>query len=471
MAIDVKNKITATIESAPSTTATVEETPVIQLSTSNPIYRGPKGDKGEKGERGEMGPAGPQGPKGEDGFVKFEELTDEQKELLRGPQGIQGPQGPKGDKGDQGVQGPQGPQGAPGPKGEDGFVKFEELTDEQKELLRGPQGIQGPKGDQGEPGPIGPAGPQGIQGEVGPEGPQGIQGIQGEIGPIGPQGEQGPKGDKGDTGPIGPAGETGPIGPEGPAGKDGEQGPQGEKGEPGSSGVYVGTDTPIGDVNVWIDPSGEAYIPESGEDGSGFEEYTFKHSPSTSNNDAKFATEYWKYYKENGVLKPVVLYMNTYESSTSMTRHPITRINISSNSLYVYYWNGNSEEGLSYQFDTTTNKVKSCYYATGNAVSAGKWVWSHVGGSSSCYINESTSHIRLEYAYNSFNGVVEMSASNDSTFAGLYYTHNAGCVWDEYNYELIPVQITCEWGNMYIQDARTGSDFGALIQGYYYWEG
>ena len=34
-----------------------------------------------------MGPAGPQGPKGEDGGVKFEELTDEQKEQLRGPAG------------------------------------------------------------------------------------------------------------------------------------------------------------------------------------------------------------------------------------------------------------------------------------------------------------------------------------------------------------------------------------------------
>ena len=70
-------------------------------------------------------------------------------------------------------------QGPPGPKGEDGSIVFEELTEEQKEMLRGPagpQGEQGPKGDKGEPGP---AGPQGNQGE---------QGIQGPEGPIGPAG-------------------------------------------------------------------------------------------------------------------------------------------------------------------------------------------------------------------------------------------------------------------------------------------
>lgn len=32
--------------------------------------------------------------------------------------------------------------------------------------------------------------------------------------------------------------------------------PQGEKGEDGKSGVYVGSDTPNTDANVWIDPEG-----------------------------------------------------------------------------------------------------------------------------------------------------------------------------------------------------------------------
>lgn len=71
-------------------TAVPEETPVINVALGNPIYRGPKGDKGDKGDRGDIGP---QGPKGDDGFVKFEELTDEQKELLRGPVGPAGENG------------------------------------------------------------------------------------------------------------------------------------------------------------------------------------------------------------------------------------------------------------------------------------------------------------------------------------------------------------------------------------------
>lgn len=71
MSIEVLNEIMAV----------PEETPVINVSMSNAIYRGPKGDKGDKGD---------------DGFIQFEELTPEQKEELRGPQGIPGPIGPAG---------------------------------------------------------------------------------------------------------------------------------------------------------------------------------------------------------------------------------------------------------------------------------------------------------------------------------------------------------------------------------------
>lgn len=118
--------------------------------------QGPVGPKGEQGIQGVQGPQGIQGPKGNDGTVEFNELTAEQREMIRGPQGIQG------------EVGPVGPVGPEGPKGQDGTVAFEELTDAQREMLRGPQGIQGE---------IGPEGPQGVQG---PEGPQGIQGPQGE---------------------------------------------------------------------------------------------------------------------------------------------------------------------------------------------------------------------------------------------------------------------------------------------------
>jgi hypothetical protein len=68
----------------------LDDIPVIDVSMSNAIYRGPKGDKGDKGD---------------DGFIQFEELTPEQKEELRGPQGKQGPAGKDG------AQGPAGESG------------------------------------------------------------------------------------------------------------------------------------------------------------------------------------------------------------------------------------------------------------------------------------------------------------------------------------------------------------------------
>jgi hypothetical protein len=110
---------------------------VINAELTNPTYRGPAGPQGIPGPRGpegpigKTGPAGPQGPKGEDGFIVFEELTQEQKEELRGPQGPQGPigktgpqgpQGPKGDTGLAGKDGGQGPKGDIGPAGQDGYT-------------------------------------------------------------------------------------------------------------------------------------------------------------------------------------------------------------------------------------------------------------------------------------------------------------------------------------------------------------
>lgn len=75
---------------------------------------------------------GPEGPQGEPGFIKFEDLTPEQKEELRGPQGVPGKDGAPG------PQGPQGEPGKPGAKGDKGDP--------------GPQGIQGPAGANGQDG-------------------------------------------------------------------------------------------------------------------------------------------------------------------------------------------------------------------------------------------------------------------------------------------------------------------------------
>ena len=84
-----------------------------------------------------------------DGRVLTPEMTAEALNSYKGPKGDRGEPGPIGPAGPQGERGPEGPQG---PKGEDGSIKFEELTDEQKELLRGPQGIPGEQGPPGEPG-------------------------------------------------------------------------------------------------------------------------------------------------------------------------------------------------------------------------------------------------------------------------------------------------------------------------------
>lgn len=69
---------------------------------------GPKGDRGERGETG---------PRGADGVVRFEALTNQQRESLRGSQGVQGE---RGQQGLQGIQGPRGLTGATGARGADG---------------------------------------------------------------------------------------------------------------------------------------------------------------------------------------------------------------------------------------------------------------------------------------------------------------------------------------------------------------
>lgn len=71
---------------------------------------------GPKGDRGETG------PRGADGVMRFEALTNEQRESLRGPQGNTGPAGPEGQRGPQGLPGPIGPQG---PRGADGVVRYD----------------------------------------------------------------------------------------------------------------------------------------------------------------------------------------------------------------------------------------------------------------------------------------------------------------------------------------------------------
>ena len=97
------------------------------------------------------GPQGPKGEKGADGgVIYFEELTDEQKEMIRGPEG------PKGDPFRYADFTQAQLEALRGPKGADGVMTFADLTPEQKESLRGPQGIQGPQGKTGATGTVTP---------------------------------------------------------------------------------------------------------------------------------------------------------------------------------------------------------------------------------------------------------------------------------------------------------------------------
>lgn len=116
----------------------------------------------------------------------------------------------------------------------------------QKEILEGqvidrktlngdanlPDLIRGPKGDKGDPftyEDFTPEQLESLRGPEGPIGPEGKEGKQGPIGETGPQGEQGIQGPKGEVGPTGPA---------------------------GRDTVWLGSEEPAEEYNVWIDPNG-----------------------------------------------------------------------------------------------------------------------------------------------------------------------------------------------------------------------
>ena len=151
---------------------------------------------------------GPEGPQGEPGFIKFEDLTSEQKEELRGPQGPQGETGPQGP---QGIQGPAGQDGVGIPAGgTTGQVLAKASnTDYDTEWVDQTGG-----GGSGEPGEDGGY----YQPSVDDEGnlswtasKEGMPAVDSSniMGPQGPQGLQGPTGQ---TGPQGPEGSQGPAG-------------------------------------------------------------------------------------------------------------------------------------------------------------------------------------------------------------------------------------------------------------------
>ena len=404
---------------------------------SNASYRGPKGDKGEQGPQGVPGPIGPAGP-----------------------------QGPRGEKGEQGAVGPQGPEGPKGPVGP-----------------QGPQGEAGPQGPQGIQGEVGPQGPRGEQGETGPVGPQGEIGQQGPVGPAGPQGETGPAGPVGPQGEIGPAGPQGEVGPEGPVGPIGPTGP---KGDIGPSGVYYGTDTPTSDVNVWIDPSGKADIPDSSGSGSSRKIImvpdTLRNSVDGMPAPADKQREFKNKLKEalaNGICNYDFIRANDDYS----TKISVDRVDTYSGSPHLDF-SFISGDGRLSQFsiyDSDLDKLEDKTYIWNNSPVlittdnfrqyVNSWIYQPGDNSSSQHISFATSHLKLLYQYNNYHGVIDLSLPEGrDRWSSRHEDYCGGCVYDENNGTTIPILIRNDYGTLYIYDARSNSDFGAFITGYYYWQ-
>ena len=99
------------------------------------------------------------------------------------------------------------------------------------------------------------------------------------------------------------------------------------------------------------------------------------------------------------------------------------------------------------------------------------WIYQPGDNSSSQYISFSTSHLKLLYQYNNYHGVIDLSLPEGSnSWGSRNEDYCGGCVYDENNSTTIPILIRNDYGTLYIYDARSDSDFGAIITGYYYWQ-
>lgn len=306
---------------------------------------------------------------------------------------------------------------------------------------------RGPKGDKGD---TGERGPQGIQGPIGPAGPQGPKGIQGEPGPIGPKGELGPTGPKGDTGP---------------------------------SGVYYGVDTPTGDVNVWIDPSGEAYIPESG-GGSGGREViwvpeTFSDDSSGEYPQSEKQREFKNKLKE-AISKGISNYDFMLRRDDASIKLNTQYTSIGSNKYikfsYVNASGGTNSCSLSVaSLDKIEDKLlfyQDAIIMTNNNIKdyVGKWTYEHLEQSHGFYMDKTTTHLKLLYYYDNHYGTINLSLPDNVSNWDRYEEYFGGYEYNPSDGEMIPILIRNEWGTLYLYDARSRNTFEAYFTGYYYWQ-
>ena len=118
-----------------------------KLNQGVEYYKGERGPKGDAFKYEDFTPEqleSLRGPKGDDGFIKFEELTPEEKEQLRGPKGDAFTYE---DFTQEQLNALKGPQGEPGQKGDKGDAfTYADFTQEQLEALKGQDGYTPQKG-------------------------------------------------------------------------------------------------------------------------------------------------------------------------------------------------------------------------------------------------------------------------------------------------------------------------------------
>ena len=126
--------------------------------------------------------------------------------------------------------------------------------------------------------------------------------------------------------------------------------------------------------------------------------------------------------------------------------------------------------------DTLENRI--LFYTPQSIITSGsinyytpKWVYKNGSGGSTQEIYNDTSHLKLLYQYDIYHGTIDITLPNGRMdWADRYERYPGGCVYDNSNSESIPIEIQNDGGIFSIVDARTGSSFGAIFEGYYYWE-
>ena len=173
--------------------------------------------------------------------------------------------------------------------------------------------------------------------------------------------------------------------------------------------------------------------------------------------------------------------LNNYDFVVYGTHQSIKmNVELSNNYLNFSYITGDGCYGsfrmAISSLDTLENRI--LFYTPQSIITSGsinyytpKWVYKNGSGGSTQEIYNDTSHLKLLYQYDIYHGTIDITLPNGRMdWADRYERYPGGCVYDNSNSESIPIEIQNDGGIFSIVDARTGSSFGAIFEGYYYWE-